>query len=195
MKSACPCQYQEIVSLGFSGATRVCQSRFKRKTSGASKVKTISLRDFVILASLIYRKRQNPETQEILSLAQDTLSEWGGLSGLTTKILLSSKPIQIKRQRVEAAIEKAFVEYSGGQPQVVCPAGKIDVLTHDEVIEIKEVTQWKAALGQVLAYSAFYPNHGARLHLFGPSSAQTKKLIESVCTGQGVTVTWDMPFK
>ena len=37
--------------------------------------------------------------------------------------------------------------------------GVIDILTNDKIIEITEIKYWKSALGQILIYSRFYPNH------------------------------------
>lgn len=54
-----------------------------------------------------------------------------------------------------------------GLIEVATPAGRVDLLTGAEIIEVKRIGDWKAALGQILVYSGFYPEHQKRLHLFG----------------------------
>lgn len=54
--------------------------------------------------------------------------------------------------------------------EVSTPVGKIDVLTSDELIEIKDAAMWKQGVGQLMAYSFFYPNHVRVLHLYRTSS-------------------------
>ncbi|MBE9019991.1 hypothetical protein IQ272_28455, partial [Chroococcidiopsidales cyanobacterium LEGE 13417] len=78
----------------------------------------------------------------------------------------------------------------GGLVEVVTPAGRIDLLTDTQIIEIKSIQDWKAALGQTLAYSGFYPEHQKRIHLFG-SAFELKRLsdIEAACLCFGVKVT------
>lgn len=50
---------------------------------------------------------------------------------------------------------------------VSTPAGQIDILTGDQIIEIKHWNQWKQGLGQILIYSNYYPNHKRRVHFYG----------------------------
>jgi hypothetical protein len=53
-----------------------------------------------------------------------------------------------------------------GQREVITPCGRIDILTKEQIIEVKEYKGWKAALGQILVYSNYYPEHQKRIHLF-----------------------------
>jgi len=69
-----------------------------------------------------------------------------------------------------------------GQTEVYCRAGRIDILTDTEIIEVKEITSWKSAIGQVLAYGIDYPDHTKRIHLFAAtkiSSRQQREIIEA----------------
>ena len=50
-----------------------------------------------------------------------------------------------------------------GQREVNTPCGRIDILTKEQIIEVKEYKGWKAALGQILVYSNFYPEHQRRI--------------------------------
>ena len=79
----------------------------------------------------------------------------------------------------------------GGQREVPGAFGRIDLLTDSELIECKEVRGWKAALGQVLAYSLEYPGMQRRIHLFGKCSPRLMSSIHEYCAYYEVAVTWD----
>lgn len=50
----------------------------------------------------------------------------------------------------------------------------------EEVIEIKEIGDWKGALGKILADSSFFPNHNKR-HLFGKRVLAKLALAQTTC--------------
>lgn len=54
-----------------------------------------------------------------------------------------------------------------GQMEVNTPHGKIDILTQTTIIERKEASKYKHAIGQLLAYSTLYPNRNLLLIGFG----------------------------
>lgn len=58
--------------------------------------------------------------------------------------------------------------------------GQFYPLQHSEteIIEVKQINEWKSALGQILVYSGFYSQHQKRLHLFG--SAKELKAVPDV---------------
>jgi hypothetical protein len=70
-------------------------------------------------------------------------------------------------------------------------AGKIDILTSKELIEVKSVNSWKCAVGQVLIYSQSYPDRQKRIHLFGETSPDFLSMIRSYCTPLNIEVTWE----
>ncbi len=78
-----------------------------------------------------------------------------------------------------------------GQVEVSTAVGRIDLLTATEVIEIKDISDWKGALGQILAYSAFFPEHNKRIHLFGRLDLAKLALATQTCSEFGITVTFE----
>lgn len=91
---------------------------------------------------------------------------------------------------VEYQIRDRLRAELGGLVEVITPAGRIDLLTDTEIIEVKAVKDWKAALGQILVYSGFYPQHQKRLHLFGTArELQALADIEAAVIGFGIKVT------
>ena len=91
----------------------------------------------------------------------------------------------------ERQVQEELSDREGGTMEVKCKYGAVDVLTEREVIEVKAVGQWKHALGQVLAYSACFPEHQARIHLYSDESSGAIELtgLCDVCTKVGVKVT------
>ena len=76
-----------------------------------------------------------------------------------------------------------------GQKEVITLAGNIDLLTTTEIIEIKKICNWKHALGQILVYSAYYPSHQKRIHLFGEVTRSYLDLVIQHCDKFNVKVT------
>jgi hypothetical protein len=66
----------------------------------------------------------------------------------------------------EAEIRDSIAETLNGVTEVKTPAGYIDVLTDTLLIEVKEASLWKHAVGQVLVYSHYYPTHKKVIWLF-----------------------------
>jgi hypothetical protein len=79
----------------------------------------------------------------------------------------------------------------GGQTEVVTAIGRIDLLTETEIIEVKQVSDWKAALGQILTYAGFFPEHTKRIHLFGDCTPQKKEVICSTLLSFDVIATFE----
>lgn len=97
-----------------------------------------------------------------------------------------SKPRQASEKHCVLKLKKQL----GGRTEVLTPVGRIDLLTDRQVIEVKSVDLWKAALGQAVAYGSYYPHHGLRLHLFGECDQKRKKAITQCCAKQKVEVSW-----
>ena len=79
--------------------------------------------------------------------------------------------------------------------EIQCPAGFIDILSATEIIEIKRADRWKSAVGQVLAYQIYFPNHRPRIHLFWRGSERypnTNAVLEC-CSRLKVLVSWEPP--
>ena len=79
--------------------------------------------------------------------------------------------------------------------EIQCPAGFIDILSATEIIEIKRADRWKSAVGQVLAYQIYFPNHRPRIHLFWRGSERypnTNAVLEC-CSRLQVLVSWEPP--
>ncbi|MBD6620810.1 hypothetical protein FNW02_34930 [Komarekiella sp. 'clone 1'] len=93
-------------------------------------------------------------------------------------------------KKVQASLVKRIGKLANPVIEVNTPAGKIDILTDHEIIEVKNVLGWKSAVGQILIYSHYYPNHQKIIHLFGQCCSNTKQLIKFHCGEFNIQVTW-----
>lgn len=97
--------------------------------------------------------------------------------------------------RMETGCEKrvadALQAQEGGRREVQCSLGRVDLVTGNEIVEVKTITSWKHALGQVLAYRSCFDNYGARIHLFSQGDGQIVDVtaIYRLCEPLGVRVT------
>jgi hypothetical protein len=97
----------------------------------------------------------------------------------------------------EMAVQKALALRENGHIEYTTAAGRADVVTIDEIIEVKHLKQWKAGLGQVIAYSYCCPDKGARLHLFAHTAdavkaRETLPLVQSICDSVRVRLTFEL---
>ena len=96
-----------------------------------------------------------------------------------------------EQDNAEAKIQKRLRAELGGEVEVVTAVGRIDKLTSSEVIEIKNIDDWKEALGKILAYSAFFPSKAKLIHLFGHANPAKLALAQSSSADFGIVVTFE----
>lgn len=92
--------------------------------------------------------------------------------------------------QVKLSLIEKFEKMSHPVVEVNTPVGKIDILTEREIIEVKKASAWKSAVGQILVYGHYYPNHQKRIHLFGKCSVSTKQIIQTHCDQFHIQLTW-----
>ena len=80
-------------------------------------------------------------------------------------------PIESSGYSVEYFIQSKLEAELQGVSKT-CPFGRIDILTDTCIIEIKKWDEHKKALGQILGYSVYYPDHQKRVHFFGPKPSE-----------------------
>jgi hypothetical protein len=97
---------------------------------------------------------------------------------------------QKKRIKEEERIQELLQKQTRGETEVITPMGRIDLLTSTAIVEIKDVRQWKAALGQILVYHNYYPSHKMILVLFGASHSSFKETVEYHCSKFNIEVRW-----
>lgn len=107
----------------------------------------------------------------------------------TKKSLAKTESMVKKRQQPELAIQKRLEKQYGAGHKVV-PIGVIDVLTKDELIEIKNWDDWMKGFAQCILYGRYYPNHMKHLRFFGePPSVEKELIIRTICAEYGIKIT------
>ena len=96
-----------------------------------------------------------------------------------------------EQSNVELTIRDRLKVELGGEVEVITAVGRIDLLIRNEVIEIKNINDWKKALGKILAYCSFFPEHGKRIHLFGRSDLAKLALAIATCSEFEIAVTFE----
>jgi hypothetical protein len=94
------------------------------------------------------------------------------------------------RKGPEYPIQLRMYEELGGKMEAFTVVGRIDLVTDTEVIEIKQIAQWKDALGEVMAKGQCFPEHHKRIHLFGESDKLLEKIV-AACSVLEVLVTFE----
>jgi hypothetical protein len=100
--------------------------------------------------------------------------------------LQNLKPFNNEQQ--EADIRDRLAEKLKGDTEVETNFGKADIITKDQIIEVKCASNWKHALGQVLAYSIDYPKYYSRIHLFDTEGIDLD-MVRKACVTYNVIVT------
>lgn len=83
---------------------------------------------------------------------------------------------------LESEIAIEVKERFGGDSEIDCKYGCIDLLTESQVVEIKNVINWKQGLGQVLVYGLCYPEKERLLVLFNCNEKTKINEISSACS-------------
>ncbi len=91
----------------------------------------------------------------------------------------------------EKEIQQRMQKMFGGEREVHTPVGFIDLLTDTQLYEAKRAKDFKHALGQLLSYSKFYPNHELVLYLFGDLPSNIKDCYE-LCKLHKIKLMYEM---
>ena len=95
-------------------------------------------------------------------------------------------PSELKKQQPEDLVVSQLQSEWGGKREVECGAGFIDLLTQDKIIEVKNIINWKHAIGQVICYGMYFPYHQKTIVLFGDNNCINKEIIKQTCTSQNI---------
>ena len=89
----------------------------------------------------------------------------------------------------EKEIQTKLNEELGGEIEIKTEFGFIDILTEDELIEIKIGHDWKCGIGQLLAYGEYYKDHVKRLHLF---DFKYDEKIAKICEKYNIKLSYEI---
>ncbi len=97
---------------------------------------------------------------------------------------------------IEKNIRNRMCKELRGQIEVETEYGFIDIMTDDEIIEIKEISNWKNAIGQILSYSFsdMCINKKKRIHLFSEKEIDTIQLnnINKITDKYDISLTYEV---
>lgn len=95
-----------------------------------------------------------------------------------------------KRQK-EKEIQARISHELKGQTEVLTESGYIDVLTNDEIIEIKIANKWMHAMGQILCYASddHFSSYKKRIHLFDVNDSINIHRIKKIYNKYNISLT------
>jgi len=93
----------------------------------------------------------------------------------------------VREKDVQMHLAKQF---HGSRCEVYVPIGRIDLVVDNLklIIEIKQATSWMHGLGQIIAYSKYFPGYQRVLQLFGHMPTIDLDTIFDACKIQDVVV-------
>lgn len=104
----------------------------------------------------------------------------------------SSKPKEKKmiafapKDLAEQRMSNRLAAMLGGIREVPTLAGRIDVITDNHVIEVKNAAAWKHGIGQVIVYNFYYPEKKPALFLFGGNVKTYRAIAKQHCDRLGI---------
>jgi hypothetical protein len=87
----------------------------------------------------------------------------------------------------EKEIQMMLKDKLNAEIEVKTPVGYIDIVSDSHIIEIKRVSLWKSALGQILCYAIYFPEKKKQIYLFGESKVE-KQVILTACEKYDIEV-------
>lgn len=169
----------------------ICQWRdkesgkLKRKYFGRDLDREIQAKDFNDSLRLQNYSNDDDQHQNIQSHQQGNAN-------------ISTRAETITRNRL---IDEHLIKYydrSEILTEVRTPFGRIDILTPDEIIEVKTIERWREGLGQLKVYEDAYPDRYLHLHLFGKgikNSYDQFVFIVKVTKSMGITISHAQNYK
>lgn len=169
-----------LQDMGYSGESIPVEC--ETISGGGRHVQTISRLDFDILIAFAASEGKRDAMR---LLAKNPKIE-------RTTVLEPKIRKNLSSNQIEKIIQKKLAKtLSNANIEVSTLAGRIDILTETQLIEVKEWKRWKEAIGQVLCYGAYYPNHEKRIHFFGEAHIEFIQLVEHHCQSMNIVMSWE----
>lgn len=99
---------------------------------------------------------------------------------------------------LEKDITRRLAQELQGSVEVTLPfGGRADIVSSEYIVEVKRLSLWRFAIGQIVAYGVHFPDKKKRIHLFGnkdliDSMVLEREDIERVCGEYGIMVTYEV---
>lgn len=89
---------------------------------------------------------------------------------------------------------REFVTKYGGETEASTPAGRIDILQNDCLIEVKVGLNWKHGVGQLLIYGQHFSGRQLILLLIGKNSKDYAELAQPYCECLNIKVVTEQDY-
>ena len=112
------------------------------------------------------------------------------ISSKTLYSLLLKRNTSIMKNEENIISDKLSKQLNGKREKCLNDGKRIDILTNDTIIEVKNYKTRLAAIGQILYYSKFYKKHYKRIHLFNHNNIRDE-IYENLCKSLDILVTYE----
>lgn len=114
------------------------------------------------------RQHHRPTIAELCKTLKITRPTYHKALNLLDQLSLLPYWVMTHRRRQPERFVRDWLQAKiGGQPEAPSPDGPIDLLTDEEVVEVKAAHNWKDGIGHVLVKAKNYPDRYKCLLLFG----------------------------
>ena len=140
-------------------------------------------------------RRLAPDSKQLKTIFQDFFSNPASEQKHQRQDINLDDNSQVRKpnkKRNESYYRDKLAKSLNGRTEVKVPSGRIDILTSNQIIEVKHIKRWKDAVGQITIYGDSYPNHQKRIHLFGVENNSSKiLLIKEQCQKRNIIATFE----
>ena len=98
---------------------------------------------------------------------------------------------KFKKKTQERAVQLRLSRSLNGNIEVPCPIGRVDIVTHTYIIEVKRFHKWKEAIGQILSYALYFPDKRKGIYLFDVPPGQNMMEVQNCCFQNGIELYWE----
>lgn len=95
-----------------------------------------------------------------------------------------------KSRTKEKDVQEKLQKREGGAREVDMDGVRIDLLTDDAIIEVKNYNRRICAIGQILYYHTQFPSHKPRIHIFD-SNGRRDTIFDECCKKYEIAVTYE----
>lgn len=121
--------------------------------------------------------------------AASWIEEWKKVDGNMARFWEQVGKIEAEPQGTpEKHVQDRIAEILDGKTEVPVKVGRIDVLTENLLIEVKNANNWMHGIGQLVTYGYYYPDHVKVLVLFDGEESSD---VMDHCARMGIHVVWD----
>jgi len=141
-------------------------------------------KDDELIKKYKYKAKIKANTKKYFAVTKKTYKELIKLGKFkkSKKVVCKEKIIADRLAKTINGVREVYINKTGQ---------RIDILTDDEIIEVKSYSCRMSAVGQILYYHNFYNDRKMRIHLFD-NNGKRDEIFDKICYNVNISVTYDI---